>query len=524
MRRVIILLALVLPLWPFGHVPAAAAAPSPRAILPPDFDGDGFADLAVGVPDEDIGAASGAGAVNVLYGTASGLSSAGNQFWNQDSQGIQDLSEDGDSFGEALAAGDFDGDGFTDLAIGVPNEDLGAATTTGAVTVIYGSASGLTLAGNQFWAQDSTGIADQSEIGDHFGQALAAGDFDGDGFVDLAVGVPDEDLGSILDAGSVNVLFGSASGLSFVGNQFWNQSSPGIIESAQTSDNFGDALAAGDFDGDRFDDLAVGVPNDDVGPVLRAGVVNLIYGSTSGLTSAGNQVWSQDTSGVLDAAEGVDAFGTALATGDFDGDGFNDLAIGVPDEDLGPITSAGSVNVLYGTFSGLSAAGNQFWNQSSPGIVESADLFDAFGETLATGDLDGDGFFDLAVGVPEEDVGTISGAGSVNAIYGSASGLNSAGNQVWSQDTPGVLDASETADTFSAGLAAADFDGDAFADLAAGVPSEDVGAATGTGAVNAVFGSASGLTSAGNEFWSQDSPGIADVAEDFDSFGSPLTG
>jgi hypothetical protein len=266
------------------------------------------------------------------------------------------------------------------------------------------------------------------------------------------------------------------------------------------------------------------VPNDDVGTVLRAGVVNLIYGSATGLTSAGNQVWDQDTSGVLDAAESVDAFGTALATGDFDGDGFADLAVGVPDEDLGPIDSAGSVNVLYGTFSGLSSAGNQFWNQSSPGIVESADRFDAFGAALAAGDLDGDGFFDLAVGVPEEDVGPLDSAGSVNAIYGSPSGLTSAGNQVWSQDTPGVLDIAETADRFSTGLATADFDGDGFADLAAGVSSEDVGAATDTGAVNAVFGSASGLISAGNEFWSQDSPGIADVAEDGDSFGEDLTG
>jgi hypothetical protein len=206
MRRAIVLLALVLPVWPLGHVPATAAGPGPRAILPPDFDGDGFADLAVGVPHEDIGAEAGAGAVNVLYGTATGLSSAGNQFWSQNSQGILDSSESGDHFGDALAAGDFDGDGFTDLAIGVPDEGFGAASAAGAVNVLYGSAAGLTLAGNQFWAQDSTGIADQSEIGDNFGQALAAGDFDGDGFVDLAVGVPDETLGSILNAGSVNVL------------------------------------------------------------------------------------------------------------------------------------------------------------------------------------------------------------------------------------------------------------------------------------------------------------------------------
>jgi hypothetical protein len=524
MRRAVILLVVALPVWPIGHSVAASGSRGSMSALSPDFDGDGFADLAVGVPDEDVGAASGAGAVSVLYGTATGLSSAGNQFWNQDSQGILDLSEDGDSFGEALAHGDFDGDGFTDLAIGVPDEDLGAATTAGAVTVLYGSASGLTLAGNQFWAQDSTGIADVSEIGDHFGQALAAGDFDGDGFVDLAVGVPDEDLGPITSAGSVNVLFGSPSGLSSPGNQFWNQSSPNIIESAEDFDHLGETLAAGDFDGDSFDDLAIGVPDEDVGAINGAGSVNVIYGSTSGLTSNGNELWSQDISGILDQSEGSDGFGTSVSGGDFDGDGFADLAIGVPDEDLGSISDAGSVNVLYGSLSGLSSAGNQFWNQSSPNIIESAEDFDHLGETLAAGDFDGNGFTDLAIGVPDEDVISISTAGSVNVIYGSLGGLASAGNEVWSQDSAGILNVAEASDNFSDALAAADFDGNGFGDLASGVPDEDFGAATDGGAVNVLFGFASGLSSAGNEFWSQDSPGILDVAEDFDSFGSALTG
>jgi hypothetical protein len=77
---------------------------------------------------------------------------------------------------------------------------------------------------------------------DAFGSALAAGDFDGDGFDDLTVGVPDEDIGVSVDAGAVNVLYGSAAGLSSTDNQIWHQDSPDIRNTAETNDSFGNAV------------------------------------------------------------------------------------------------------------------------------------------------------------------------------------------------------------------------------------------------------------------------------------------
>ena len=125
----------------------------------PDFDNDGFADLAVGVPREDITLAGG-GAVNVLYGTSSsGLSSSGDQFWHQDVSGIEDSTDDSENFGFRLAAGDFDGDGQSDLAIGVVGEMGSSIPGAGAVNVIYGStASGLSASGDQIWSQNSAGV------------------------------------------------------------------------------------------------------------------------------------------------------------------------------------------------------------------------------------------------------------------------------------------------------------------------------------------------------------------------------
>src|SRR4051794_12177712 len=106
----------------------AIGSPAIRAIGPAqayDFDGDGFADLAVGVPGEDIGFRSGAGAVNVIYGSATGLTEVGDQFWAQESVGVPGASEPGDHFGSP-ASGDFDGDGYADLAVGVPGEAIGS--------------------------------------------------------------------------------------------------------------------------------------------------------------------------------------------------------------------------------------------------------------------------------------------------------------------------------------------------------------------------------------------------------------
>src|SRR5262245_5735108 len=106
----------------------------------------------------------------------------------------------------SLASGDFNLDGFVDLAVGVPNEDIGSVADAGAVNVIYGGFSGLSSANNQFLSQDSTGVDDDPETFDLFGYALAAGDFNGDGFDDLAVGVIGEDIavfqGTVENAGA----------------------------------------------------------------------------------------------------------------------------------------------------------------------------------------------------------------------------------------------------------------------------------------------------------------------------------
>ena len=417
---------------------AASAAEPDEPLAPADFNGDWYADLAIGVPDEDIGGAPNAGAVNILYGKArQGLSTTNNQAWNQSISGMAAAAEAEDRFGTSLAVGDFDGDGFFDLAVGIPSEAIGspAIDDAGAVHVLYGSASGLTVVGNEVWSQNTTGIQETAEVSDQFGNALAVGDFDGDGYDDLAVGVAKEDVGNpeTDDAGAVNILYGSATGLTAADNQLWHQDIANVEGGVEKDDGFGVALAAGDFDGDGRADLAVGVRGEDVDSTTNAGAVNILYGSASGLTATGDQIWHQDSTDILDTAEAGDWFGFALTVGDFDGDDRADLAVGVPYEDVETTENAGTVNVLYGSPSGLAAVGNQLWRQNTAGVEGGAETDDYFGYALTAGDFDGDGRADLAVGVPLENRGNISNSGAVNVLYGSALGLTAAGDQIWSR-------------------------------------------------------------------------------------------
>jgi hypothetical protein len=523
MRRALMVLALAAAVLvsPAGGTPAqgvpsgSGRSAAPQRVLG-DFDNDGFDDLAVGVPGEAVGPVQAAGVVNVLYGASGQLSGAGSQMFSQDTPGVGSTAEASDRFGGALAVGDFDGDGFDDLAVAAPTEAVGTVPAAGAVNVLYGASSGLTGTGSQLFTQASLGGGATSGSFENFGSALAAGDLDGDDVDDLAIGVP---FGNA-DAGAVHVLYGATGGLTDGRpTTSVSQDSPGVGSTAEPFDEFGASLAVGDFNDSGVSDLAVGVPSEDVGSIVSAGVFHVLFGRTTGLSGISSQMITQDTPGVHSDAQPFDRFGSAFGPTDFDGDGFPDLAIAADNESVGPIPGAGAIFVFDGGNGGLQIAGNRVLHQDVAGIGSTAEDFDGFGWAMATGDFNGDGFGDVGVGVPFESVGPIFAAGAINVLYGSGGGLSGSGSQLFHQDVAGVVSTAEELDRFGWSLGSGDFDESGADDLAIGVPGESVGTIPEAGAINVTFGGNGGLT--GGQVLHQDVAGIGSTAEDFDGACRP---
>jgi PhoD-like phosphatase/FG-GAP repeat protein len=385
----------------------------------------------------------------------------------------------GDRFGESLASGDFNGDGVVDLAVGAPGDHPDNDPLSGVAYPFRGSGGGPTAGRLRRLEQTSLGGA--NEAGDELGAALASGDFNGDGKDDLAVGVPGEAPSGLPKSGTVAIYFGGADEL--VARDVIFEEEAG--ETSEAGDDFGRVLASGDFNGDGFDDLAIGAPGEDVGAVDSAGALVVFRGSVTGLVSPvvlTSAIFTQTP------ADG-DRFAAALAAGDFNNDGKDDLAVGVPGRLVAGQDGAGAVGILGGAAGPLVAM--TWLDQEDAGEVSEVD--DGFGAALATGDLDGDGAIDLAIGVPREDLGSTSDTGIVCLFEG---GPTLFAGEVLSLGSTGL--ASEAGALFGSGLAIGDLDADGHGDLVVGAPGSALGGAAQAGALCLFAGAASGPPQARN--------------------------
>ncbi len=485
------------------------------------FDGNLFADLAIGVPQETADGFFEAGIVNIMYNDGTGLTDVNNRYFHQSSTGMEDSCEEGDEYSKALISGDFNGDSFMDLASGVHYEQVGDAVDAGAVSVIYGTAAGLSAETipDQFFTMDSFGLPDGASNSDELGASLSSGDFNGDGFDDLAIGVIGKMIGSSSYAGAVVVINGGIQGLEADTAQLWSQDSEGIEGTAQTKERFGRVMTSGDANGDGFDDLAIAVPADKFEADETSGCVHFLYGSPGGLTITGSQCFWQGKDGTIaDVREPQDYFGGTLTMGDFNRDGFDDLVIGVKNEDIGDVMDAGTIHVLYGSNKGITVVGSQYTGFS---IIEE---YFQFGAALASGDLNGDGFADLVIGIPSFSLQNKPECGAIAVAFGSEDGLVFDFER-YSQGDGTIPDDSEETDLFGSILACGDFNRDGYCDVAVGVPEEDIETPVlieDAGSINIIYGSATGLTAAGSQVWTQDTGTIAGVAEAGDRFGASL--
>ncbi len=434
---------------PFVLVAAPASAAT--AAKPYDFDGDGDPELVVGAPDLTVNGHEGAGGVTWEM---SHRLTADRTLLTQSTAKVPGASEDGDHFGAAIASGDFDRDGYADLAVGQPGEDGSKAKGSGAVTILYGSPDGPTGKGSARFAQP------KEERDAAFGSALAAGDLNADGYADLVVGAPGDDdadtKARFPDTGTVTVLYGSKDGIRNKGSK--------VLRGVRGTDGdyaFGSALRVADVDADgRPDVVALASGRENRDGYAAAGSVAFCAGTATGPAGC-RRLGRDDTGGrfasvvVGDVAGGPGAARPEIVVGVTAGEEGRDHL---------------NVYALTGTGAATRATEVQLDQRDLgvPGSREDGDL-DDFGAALAVSELTGDAYADLVVGAPGELVGD-EGAGRVIFVRGGANGLARSGNRAFDQESAGVPGGSEEGDDFGAALSLVDRDLDGRPDVVVGAP------------------------------------------------------
>ncbi|GAA3182628.1 MULTISPECIES: FG-GAP and VCBS repeat-containing protein [Streptomyces] len=392
-----------------GSTPRAAAK---KTALKEDFNGDGYNDLVIAAPTTG---GDNPGYLTVVYGSAHGLDPATRTVISAKTPGIPSVQG---VFGSELVARDLDGDGVTDLAV-----------------VVKSGTQDTVLA---LWGTKGKGLSGEGAVTLDHARNIAGGDFNGDGHQDLfTTAYMDEKQAKLLQGpftrdgkpaheqtvsvadGDSEVLSVTAGDLNgdgaddvFVARSMEESSRPGAIllggpkGLTKQSDKGPEALPAtmGDFNGDGRADLAWREAPGGVieGPWGDSGTVKVRYGTDSGLGSR-TDTFTQATPGVPGANEEGDVFGASLTAGDTDGDGRDELAVGVPGEAVGTKKQAGSVVLLKGSDKGLTGTGAVAFSQDSPGVPGVAEAGDMFGAGVRLLDANGDGHADLAVSAPGEN-------------------------------------------------------------------------------------------------------------------------
>ena len=336
-----------------------------RTVAPAgDVNRDGYGDVLVASPLDDVAVDGDEGRVYLFLGTANGIAATPAWSWTS--------GQTNGAIEVVAAAGDVNGDGYADVAVGTPSWSVASAALSGKVSIFHGSASGLPANPSRELFPPNAALFDR------FGAAVAtAGDVNGDGYADLIVGSPDANRDGIGQCGVAYVFHGGPGGLAEIASF--------VYRGPDVNGRVGAAVStAGDVNADGYADVIVGAPQGRLNNVASGEVV-VFFGSSVGVQSLGAVT--------LNALTLTGKYGTSVANaGDVDGDGYADILIGDPEYNNG-FFNGGRVELRRGAPGGLVATPLL--------VVESEDSTERLGQDVATlGDLDGDGYADFGFTVP----------------------------------------------------------------------------------------------------------------------------
>jgi hypothetical protein len=423
---------------------SAAPAAAVHGAVPGDFNGDGYRDAVLPAPGANVAGKAGAGAVVVLYGSKTGLSTSRRATITQNTAGVPGTAESNDGFGAATATADLNRDGYADLVVSAPYEDTVRGEDAGTVTVLWGSTSGLTsgtdlpaTTAGRYYGLDvaalsaGPGVRTEVLVAGYEGAMRFRGPFSRSGTYGSAdenrdtASVGSVTLGDFAHSGVpdevvLTVRLSDISG----GEVYINP----VYGGAQQAGN-GLIAATGDVNGDGYADLVVADPDepDHAGADgALGGRVLLWYGSAHGIARDTKPVQlTQNTPGVPGMSETGDNFGGALAVGDLNRDGLADIVVGSPLEDMGK-RNAGQVTVMPGRRTGALGAGSYAFTQNTAGIPGADEAEDSFGTTVAVGDINKDGKPELFISAAEENNST----GAVWVLPGGTDGPTATGSSM----------------------------------------------------------------------------------------------
>ncbi|MET9757952.1 VCBS repeat-containing protein [Streptomyces sp. NPDC006372] len=425
-----------------AHAVDAADAPSAAARLHDDFNGDGYQDLAVAAPRGKVDGQARAGYVAVVYGSAKGLDLTHKQVISQNTPGIPGAAEADDDYGDGIAAGDLDGDGYADLVVGAPGEDVGEVTSAGTLAVLWGGKQGLS---------GGTAVATGTEEDRVRSETPALGDFDGDANLDLATG-------NRLLSGPFDRTTGAAKSRTLA---------------FEAAEYFTDDVASGDVDHDGITDLVALIhdySDDDMhDPDYKHRRAVYLRGTPDGLSAP---VPLNNPDGTRMRG------GESLGIGDVNKDGFGDLVIGRPLDGSGevpvePQLKGGQIGVVYGSADGPDTSRTTIVTQDTPYVPGGSEWSDGFGRGISVADVNNDGYADVSTGSPGESIGEVYAAGQITVLKGGKSGLSGDGSYSMNQNTKNVPGEAEPNDFFGADTKLLDVNGDGRAELFAGATGEN---------------------------------------------------